>query len=176
MKIILLNYGQFDRSLLNKVAESVENEFLSEVIIHDEYVDLSTFFDSTRKQYNGNKLLGFIEDKPRQGDEKLIGLFSVDLFIPILTYIYGQAYLNGKSAIASSHRLSNERYGLVKDDTLFLERLIKETHHELGHCFGLLHCHSPGCVMQSSTYVEDIDQKTGHFCESCRKHMHFSYL
>lgn len=176
MKITLLNYGQFDRNLLNKVAESVEKEFHSEVIIRDEYADLSTFFDSSRKQYNGNKLLGFIENKPGQGDEKFIGLFNVDIFIPILTYIYGQAYLNGKSAIASSHRLSNERYGMIKDEKLFLERLIKETHHELGHCFGLLHCHSPGCVMQSSTYVEDIDQKSGHFCESCRKHLHSSYL
>ena len=25
---------------------------------------------------------------------------------------------------------------------------------------GLIHCHVPTCVMRSSTYVEDIDQKS----------------
>ena len=33
---------------------------------------------------------------------------------------------------------------------LALERLAKEGVHELGHCFGLVHCDSPGCVMGRS--------------------------
>ena len=33
---------------------------------------------------------------------KTIGLFNVDLFIPILTYIFGQAFLSGRSGIAST--------------------------------------------------------------------------
>ncbi|MCI0523376.1 MAG: hypothetical protein L0Y37_06960 [Bacteroidales bacterium] len=58
---------------------------------------------------------------------------------------------------------------MKKDDTLLLERTIKEVVHELGHTFGLIHCHVSNCVMRSSTYVEDIDQKTIHLCHRCRK-------
>jgi len=95
-------------------------------------------------------------------------LFSVDLFIPILTYIFGQAYLNGRTGIASLYRFSNERYGMKKDDKILLDRFRKEVIHELGHTFGLIHCHIPVCVMRSSTYVEDIDQKSPNFCAGCR--------
>jgi archaemetzincin len=37
--------------------------------------------------------------------------------------------------------------------------------------FGLLHCHVPDCVMRSSTYVEDLDQKSHKFCNKCRNEM-----
>ncbi len=166
-KITLFNFGHFDNDLLSEVGAVAGKEFDAVFTFRKEYVDLSEFFDSSRKQYNGNKLLAFVDQRAGFEQGKLIGLFSVDIFIPILTYIYGQAYLNGKSAIASAHRLSNERYGLARDEKVFLSRLIKEVNHELGHCYGLIHCHTPGCVMQSSTYVEDIDQKNMHFCDSC---------
>ena len=43
--------------------------------------------------------------------------------------------------------------------------------HELGHTFGLIHCLQPRCVMNASTYVENIDQKPAEFCSSCLKGM-----
>lgn len=39
--------------------------------------------------------------------------------------------------------------------------------HELGHTFGLIHCQNADCVIRSSTYMEDIDQKS-HLCNRCR--------
>jgi archaemetzincin len=32
-----------------------------------------------------------------------------------------------------------------------------------------MHCIIPSCVMRSSTYVEDIDQKEQHLCLRCRE-------
>lgn len=167
--IQLLNLGNFDKKLLHDIGVVVGHTFQLPVEFSDEYIDLSPFFDSARKQYNGNELIKKINAKVGLDHTKTIGLFGVDLFIPILTYIFGQAYLNGNTAIASSHRLGNERYGLSINPFLFQQRFIKEINHELGHCFGLVHCHQPGCVMQSSTYVEDIDQKETGFCSSCQE-------
>jgi archaemetzincin len=99
----------------------------------------------------------------------IIGLFSVDLFIPILTFIFGQAYLNGRTGIVSVYRLSNERYGMSANEEILKERLMKEIIHELGHMFGLVHCSNPLCVMRSSTYVEDIDQKNHRLCDKCEE-------
>ena len=95
----------------------------------------------------------------------------MDLYIPILTYIFGQAFLNGRTGIASLYRFSNEYYGMSQDDKFILERFKKEVIHELGHTFGLIHCHNPTCVMRSSTYVEDIDQKSVNLCLRCRNEL-----
>jgi archaemetzincin len=46
--------------------------------------------------------------------------------------------------------------------------LLKEAVHELGHTFGLIHCTQPKCVMNASTYAENIDQKSAELCPLCR--------
>ncbi|MDP2336345.1 MAG: hypothetical protein Q8N05_07830, partial [Bacteroidota bacterium] len=40
--------------------------------------------------------------------------------------------------------------------------------------FGLIHCTNPTCVMRSSTYVEDIDQKIQHLCFKCKAELGIS--
>lgn len=166
--ITILSFGRFERGFLEKISEAVMHEFKSTVTIKEAYLDISEFYDPVRRQYNGDKLLKIVGTLNGAGDSKTIGLFNVDLFIPILTYIFGQAQLNGKTAIASYYRLSNERYGMPANDKLLLERFTKEVVHELGHTFGLIHCHTPTCVMRSSTYVEDIDQKEVGLCSKCQ--------
>ena len=166
--ITLISFGYFDTDIIRNVAEAVKKEFFMNVNIKEGHLDLSEFYDPTRRQYNGVRLVNVVESTFSSDLSKTIGLFNVDLFIPILTYIFGQAFLNGRTGIASSYRLSNERYGIKLDEKLVLERFIKEVIHELGHTFGLIHCHVPACVMRSSTYVEDIDQKSSHLCPGCR--------
>jgi archaemetzincin len=166
--ITIFSFSRFEREFLEKISEVVMREFNCIVTVKEAHVDISGFYDPGRRQYNGDKLLKIIDTLNGTGDSKTIGLLNVDLFIPILTFIFGQAQLGGRSAIASQYRLSNERYGMPADDKLLLQRFTKEVIHELGHTFGLLHCHTPNCVMRSSTYVEDIDQKEVGLCGKCR--------
>jgi archaemetzincin len=165
--IIILSYAHFGNEFLEKISGSILYEFKTPVITKEMHIDLSEFYDPGRRQYNGNKLLKEIDSLDLSASSKKIGLFNVDLFIPILTYIFGQAQLGGRTAIASQYRLSNEHYGIINDEDLLLSRFKKEVVHELGHLFGLIHCHAPTCVMRSSTYVEDIDQKDVHLCSQC---------
>ncbi|MCK5699743.1 MAG: matrixin family metalloprotease, partial [Cyclobacteriaceae bacterium] len=79
-----------------------------------------------------------------------------------------QAAFKGSTGIASLYRLRNEQYGMKKDEVLLLNRFSKVVIHEIGHTIGLIHCHNPNCVMRSSTYVEDIDQKSHNICSHCR--------
>ena len=166
--ITLISYGYFEKDLLEKTAEAVIHEFQCSVSIREGHMDLSEFYDPTRRQYNGNALLKLVDCLAIPDSLKTLGLFNVDLFIPILTFIFGQAYLGGNTGIASLYRLSNKRYGITGDDRFLAERCIKEVIHELGHTFGLIHCPNPTCVMRSSTYVEDIDQKNQNLCNKCR--------
>jgi len=169
--ITLISFGYFEESFLKNIAEAVKQELLFSVNIKEGRLDISEFYDPVRRQYNGTKLLKEVDSLYSSDSEKTLGLFSVDLFIPILTYIFGQAFLNGRTGIASLYRLSNERYGMNKNDGFIFDRFKKEVIHELGHAFGLIHCHNSTCVMRSSTYVEDIDQKSANFCLKCRNEL-----
>lgn len=166
--IALLHFGLFDLEMTRQVAEQVKSEFASEVVVREGHLDLSEYYDSSRRQYNANQLLANIDSIFGNDQGKTIGLFNIDLFIPILTFIYGQALLNGRTAIASLYRLNNERYGLARNDNLLADRFTKEIIHELGHTFGLVHCSNISCVMKSSTYIEEIDMKDFHLCMRCR--------
>lgn len=168
-KITLVSFGNFEEDFLRKIAEAVSLEMKLPVRLRNGHLDLSDYYDPSRRQYNGDKLLKTIDSIYAGDSYKTMGLFTVDIFIPILTYIFGQAFLRGRTGIASLYRLSNERYGMEPDEGLMLERFIKEVIHELGHTMGLIHCHLPTCVMRSVTYVEDIDQKQHAFCAECRK-------
>lgn len=164
----MLSCGPFEKDFLGKIALATGAEFKRHVIAEECYLDLEPFYNPGRKQYDGNKLLHHLPGCTGREYDKLIGLFKVDIFIPILTFIFGQAVLGEQTAIASVYRLRNELYGMKQDNDLLLSRAVKEVIHELGHTFGLIHCHVPTCVMRSSTYVEDIDQKGSGLCVRCR--------
>ncbi|MEN8201984.1 MAG: archaemetzincin family Zn-dependent metalloprotease [Bacteroidota bacterium] len=166
--ILIINHGNFEKEFLGTIAESITREYHLPVSVKVSHIDLSEFYDPMRRQYNGNKLMKELDFWSTMNHIKNIGLFRVDLFNPILTYIFGQAALKGSIGVASLYRLRNEQYGMKKDDDLLLVRFQKVIIHELGHMFGLVHCHFPTCVMRSSTYVEDIDQKSPHLCSKCR--------
>ncbi|HRY31591.1 MAG TPA: archaemetzincin [Bacteroidales bacterium] len=167
--IVLISFGQFEAAFLLSIAREVKREFHHPVRIREGHLDLSEHYDAVRGQYNANSLLKAVDQMHRPEHTKTFGLFQVDLFIPILTFIFGQAFLNGRSGIASLYRFRSERYGMKSNEDALLERFTKEVIHELGHTFGLVHCYFPGCVMQSSTYIEDIDQKNAGLCAQCRE-------
>ena len=170
-RIILLSCGQFDRAFLKQVALAVGNEYRTAVITEECHLDLNPFYNPNRRQYDGDRLLRQIPLCTSSDHTKLVGLFRVDLYIPILTYIFGQAILGKSEAIASVFRLRNELYGMKQDEELLLSRTVKEVIHELGHTFGLIHCQHQACVMRSSTYVEEIDLKSSSLCAGCREQM-----
>jgi archaemetzincin len=155
--------------MLESISGNVSSQFSVAVRQKEGLLDISEFYDPARRQYDGSALLRKIDGQFSSEGDMIIGLFSVDLFIPILTFIFGQAYLNGRTGIVSVYRLGNERYGMPPDDEILKERLRKEIIHELGHMFGLVHCSDPLCVMRSSTYVEDIDQKNHRLCDKCEE-------
>ena len=130
-------------------------------------LNLDLAFDPSRHQYNSTALLVQLVDSYADSEEKKIAVVDVDLYVPVLTFVYGEAQLAGIAAVVSTHRLSNQFYGLPRDEALTLHRLEKEVIHELGHTFGLFHCRQFECVMRSSTYVEEIDLKRSSLCGNC---------
>jgi archaemetzincin len=104
-------------------------------------------------------------------DAKVLGISERDLFIPMLTFVFGQAQMDGQYALVSTARLRQEFYGLPGMDPLLDQRLIKEACHELGHAFGLAHCGNAACPMSLSTTIRHVDSKSTEYCDGCAAHV-----
>ncbi len=170
--IILITCGHFEKKVIHQIQNDIEKEFQSSVTSCECTLDIAKHYNPGRRQYDANGILSYISDLKPAYAIKSIGLFRIDLYIPILTYIFGQAMLEGQAGIASLYRLRNELYGLDQNNDLLITRFRKVIIHEMGHMFGLIHCHHPECVMRSSTYMEDIDQKERKFCSTCNEQLH----
>jgi len=156
-------------SLLKPLSEKIAATFHCLTEITSLPINPTSTYDPKRNQYNSSMLLAELITRKPENTYRILGVTDLDLFIPILTFVFGEAQLNGAAAVVSIHRLQNQFYGLTRNDKLLEARLEKEAIHELGHTFGLIHCRSDLCVMNVSTYVEYIDLKTPHFCQSCQK-------
>jgi len=159
----------YDLSLLDSLCFYLSNAFGIPAYIENKPININRVFDPLRNQYNSSYLLKQLINKPPKDAARILGVCNLDLFIPILTFVFGEAQLEGIGAIVSTYRLKNEFYGGQSDSHALMERLLKEATHELGHTYGLYHCHNSGCVMTSSTYVEDIDEKSVLFCRECEE-------
>jgi len=126
-------------------------------------------FNVSRQQYSSTEILAGLATRIIPGSSRLVAVTSSDLYVPVLTFVFGEAQLEGRCAVVSTCRLRQEFYGLPPDAGLESARLLKETVHELGHTFGLAHCDKYECVMAPSHAVEWIDLKGSKFCPACRR-------
>ncbi|MGB9663489.1 MAG: archaemetzincin family Zn-dependent metalloprotease [Ignavibacteria bacterium] len=162
--LLFINFNA--SSLYDKILANLKRHFNlnPKVIIPD--IDLTKFYSEERDQYYSTKLLEYVLSN-FYDFKKILMITDFDLYVPVLTFVFGEAQLNGKAAIVSAHRLYPEFYGLPSNEELFLSRLIKEINHELGHTYGLRHCLNFECVMHSSSNVDEIDIKSENFCLKC---------
>jgi archaemetzincin len=167
-RIQLMPLGTVSPELLGGLSEGLKREFSVPCELLPAEPEPAFAFNVTRRQYLSTEILASLARRTMPDTWRLLGVTSLDLYIPILTFVFGEAQLQGKSALVSAHRLYQEFYGLPLDQALLHERILKEATHELGHTFGLAHCEDYACVMSASHGVEWIDLKTAHFCGTCR--------
>lgn len=166
MKVTLKPLGNITDATMEKLKDRVGGIFHCPVEIEAGFGDLAQAYNPQRKQYFSSKLLASL--KKSQRDERVVGIADVDLYVPRLNFVFGEADIVSGTAIISLHRLRQEYYGLAPDEALFMERATKEIVHELGHTFGLGHCPNNRCVMHFSNSLADTDLKEPSFCSSCR--------
>ncbi len=137
--------------------------------VSTEVLDATVALDSDRGQYHSTAILRAMAPAAPDPEIRLLGVTELDLFVPVLTFVFGEAQLGGPCGVVSVHRLREEFYGLPPSPALLGERLLKEALHELGHTFGLRHCSNRQCAMASTHAVERLDLKEARYCAECRR-------
>jgi archaemetzincin len=126
-----------------------------------------TAFNAVRQQYEALQVMRAVADVVPSSAKCALGIIQEDLSIPMLTFVFGQAQLQGRVALMSLARLRQEFYGLPANKELMMTRTVKEALHELGHTFGLIHCPTPSCLMTLANDVQHVDKKESAFCGGC---------
>lgn len=166
----LVPVGNVARSQLEMLAEGLASALNATCVVSADPLKPDFAYDSLRGQYHSTVILQRMHMARATESWRLLGVTEMDLFIPIFTFVFGEAQLgpaNATTAVVSLHRLRQEFYGLPPDAPLLMDRLVKESLHELGHTLGLRHCGNYRCVMSSSSSVERIDLKGAQFCAAC---------
>jgi archaemetzincin len=166
-RIQLIALGTVPESWMGRLAQSLQPSLEVGCDFQCPPTDLSGAFNRERGQYSSAQLLAGIASRKQSNGCRVLAITCVDLYIPVLTFVFGEAQVKGAAAIVSTCRLRQEFYGLPPDDELLCQRLLKEALHELGHMFGLIHCSDLQCAMAASHAVEWIDLKNSRYCDKC---------
>jgi len=166
-KLQLLPVGTVDSRLLEWLSQELRDKFRVPTEVLAAALDPGFALHAERQQYHSSEILASMQRYINSNTWRLLGVTEFDLYIPILTFVFGEAQLGGSGAVVSYHRLRQEFYGLPTDLDLLANRLLIESVHELGHTLSLTHCHDYNCAMAPSHAVEWIDIKDSGFCEDC---------
>lgn len=171
-EIRIVPIGAVDRGLLEYLALTLPGSLGAPCVELSVGTNPRAAYDPARRQYHSSRLLAELRELDDADGAKILGVTEVDLFIPIFTFVFGEAQVGGRVALMSTHRLRQQFYGLPENRELLFVRAEKEALHELGHAFGLAHCRSFDCVMRLSNSVEDVDVKANDFCRLCDAKLH----
>ncbi|HMK30416.1 MAG TPA: archaemetzincin family Zn-dependent metalloprotease [Terriglobales bacterium] len=166
-RLQLLSVGDLEGRVLEGLAVQLAHHFATPCQVLAATLDPQFAFHAERGQYHSSEILARVQQHVQDTTWRLLAVTGVDLYIPILTFVFGEAQMGGPCALISTHRLRQEFYGLPHDLDLLHTRMLKEAVHELGHTLELTHCDDYRCAMSGSHAVEWIDLKENSFCRCC---------
>ncbi len=168
ISVVIVPIGELNSDDLEHLKEELEGKFGTCAIASMIQMP-GKAYNPQRRQYMSGVLLQWLSEVylNAPSEARILAVTREDLYSTGLNFVFGQAQLKGRYAIISLKRLDPGFYGMTPDRTLFLNRMVKEAVHELGHTLGFEHCPNRRCVMHFSNSLRDTDIKGDWFCRRC---------
>lgn len=165
--IYLVPLGSIDDDVMETLAMCLWHVYGFEVKRSPALPEPAYAYDNKTAQYGSTAILKELLRNVPKDAVRVLGITTHDLFIPMLSFVFGHAQVNGPAAVISLARLHQSFYRLPENRDLFVHRVMKEAVHELGHTFGLVHCSDQRCAMSLSNAIQQVDRKTEELCADC---------
>ncbi len=171
MKVGILPIGQVPPDILDWIVQSLPKIFPDTTCsIIDEALPVpAKAFEKNRNQHNSSSILEQIRvfASKQERFHRVLGVIDADIFASGLNFVFGEAFIAGRTGLISVWRLKPDFYSDKPNPALFKGRILKEAVHELGHTLGLQHCRRGSCVMHFSNSIFDTDRKQSLLCSQC---------
>ena len=168
-RALLVPLGPLPRGLLDDVARELQAVFGPVPALGQPQQRPAYAFNESRAQYHSTAILRRLElSRGPGGPYPVLGLTDVDLFIPDLPFVFGEADRDAMSAVVSVARLQHGPDRRSVEPERLRRRAQVEAVHELGHLLGLSHCLDSRCAMYLSHKASDSDRKGPGICTSCK--------
>ncbi len=159
--------GRVEEDVLRVVADSLQGVLRLPVDVWGAMPIPEDAFMRARNQYNAMAIIRYLAENHSDNSLKVLGIMDKDICNPIITYVFGEAYMGGRAAVMSSARLGATASGEPVSREQFLDRVVKVALHEIGHTFNIPHCHTGRCVMRASNNLAELDDKLNYLCDYC---------
>ncbi|MFB6113796.1 MAG: archaemetzincin family Zn-dependent metalloprotease [Halodesulfurarchaeum sp.] len=172
MRIDVVPVGDVPAPVKRETSSALRSVYEAEVSVESEHDIPSGSYEPSRDQYSAEAFIDLAAEKSRA--DKAIALTTVDLYYRRRNYVFGLAYLDGRSCVVSTHRLQTSSDGGFSERSpreVFSDRIRKEVIHEVGHTLGLEHCDNNRCAMNFSPTVREVDRKEQNLCGSCQRRL-----
>jgi archaemetzincin len=184
--IYIQKIGNVEPSILIKLKKNLKwtlKDYIDSVkILKDEIPIIDFPYNPISKQYDASYIFEVLDKNIKNKNQfRTLGVIDEDIYADTLNFIFGRAkypknefYKYHGIALISVARLKENFYRRSPNESLFELRVLKEAIHELGHTFGLPHCHNH-CIMRFSNHLKDTDDKPYKYCDTCEKKVRYFF-
>jgi archaemetzincin len=165
--LALAPVGPVPEAVLSAMESALSAAFALPVVRRAPIDEPAGAYSEARRQWSAPAFLERLLDHAPASPGRLLGVTERDLFVPVLSFVFGQAQLGGRVAVVSLARLRPEFHGLTGPASVLARRAATEAVHEVGHSLGLVHCRDRGCPMALSIDLAELDAKGAVPCAAC---------
>src|SRR5688500_541269 len=98
-------------TILDRLAAALAQRLEVSCHVRVSAMDATFAYSEKRNQFWSTAILQKLAAECPKGTH-VLAVTASDLFVPVLTFVFGEAQVGGCAAVVSMHRLRNEFYGL----------------------------------------------------------------